>query len=252
MTSRPTSAAAPDDTPSCGDPYWARARSRAACAFRDLADASQRKIPPGKALAVASDASGVLYFVLEGWLVVSKSTREGQRQIVDFVMPGEVFDPGSADPVQSSTDLVALTDATLSVIARGDWTRLLETYPELQRIQNLRTAAGYSRIAERLLRLGKSHADTRIAYAICELCLRSSDLELAEGNKYHLPLTQQVLGDFVGLSPVHVSRTFRRLKRRKVLGTGNHMDIVIHDVDQLARIAEIDLEDLRAQIIPAD
>jgi CRP-like cAMP-binding protein len=83
------------------------------------------------------------------------------------------------------------------------------------------------------------------------LCLRSTEQGLVDGNGFHIPLTQQVLGDFVGLSSVHVSRTLRRLRRQKVLETGDHLDIVVHDVDRLAQIAEVDLDDLRAQIIPA-
>jgi len=232
-------------------PYWARAHSSAAEAFKDIAEASLREIPAEKSLQIASDASRVVYYVLEGWLVVSKSTQEGHRQIIDFVLPGEMFDPGSAKSGQSSTDVAALTDAAVSVISRADWNRLLRQNHELQGIHNIRGAACYSRIAERLLRLGKSQADTRIAYAICELCLRSTELGLVDGTEFHIPLTQQVLGDFVGLSSVHVSRTFRRLKRSKILGTGDHMDIVIHDVERLAQIAEVNLEDLRAEIIPA-
>lgn len=113
------------------------------------------------------------------------------------------------------------------------------------------TGASHARIAERLLRVGKGHAEARIAYAICELCLRTTKTGLVEGNGFHLPLTQQVLGDFVGLSSVHVSRTLRRLRRQKVLETSDHLDIVIHNVDKLAEIAEIDLDDLRMEIIPS-
>lgn len=232
-----------------GMPSWISARTNGTDTLTSLLAATLQEIPANKSLELASDSTNAVYVVLGGWLVSSKSTQEGQRQIVDFVMPGEVFDTGSATAKHSSTDLVALTNTTVSVIARDVWAGFLQQHPELQNTVNRLLAAGYSRVAERLLRVGKSHAEARIAYAICELCLRSTELGLVNGNDFHLPLTQQVLGDFVGLSSVHVSRTLRRLRRQKIMGTGNHMDIVIHDVDRLAEIAEIDLDDLRAEII---
>ncbi|MFW5654921.1 MAG: Crp/Fnr family transcriptional regulator [Roseicyclus sp.] len=232
-------------------PYWADPGSAAATAFERLSEATVQDIARHRSLELSSDRTKAVYFVLEGWLIISKSTEDGQRQIVDFVLPGEVFDPGSALADQSSTDLSALTRARVSIISQAGWQDLLRDHPELQKRLNRRVAASYSRIAERLLRIGKGSAEVRIAYAICELCLRSTDLGLVDGSKCHLPLTQQVLGDFVGLSSVHVSRTIRRLRRAEILRTGDHLDIYLDDVDRLAEVAEIDLDDLRAEIIPA-
>lgn len=230
-------------------PYWARAHTKAATAFKTLSDATLRSVPAERLLELANDPSEVVYFVLNGWLVVSKSTHDGHRQIIDFVLPGETFDPAAADAIKAATDVATLTDATLSLIPRRDWRALLTDHADLQETNRRRRAGSYARIAERLLRLGHSKADGRIAYAICELCLRSSDLGLVDGSDFHLPLTQQVLGDFVGLSHVHVSRTFRRLKAWGVLDTADHMDILIHDVARLAAIAEIDIADLRKEIL---
>lgn len=230
-------------------PYWQHANPDVTGAFRNLVDASIHEIRANKSLEFASDSTRSVYFVMKGWLIVSKSTQDGHRQIIDFLMPGEVFDPATGCEIQTSTDLSALTDARLSVIKRKDWQRLLDQHPELHAMMDRRAAAGYSRIAERLLRVGQSNAEARIAYAICELCLRAFKLGLVDDEGFHLPLTQQVLGDFVGLSSVHVSRTFRRFERHGVLSYGDHMDIIIHDVDRLAEIAQIDPEALKVEIL---
>ena len=66
----------------------------------------------------------------------------------------------------------------------------------------------------------------------------------------HVPLGQQQLGDFTGLTAVHVCRTLRRLNRLDMIETGDHMDIAIHDVSALAELAGIDLGVLRKEIIP--
>jgi CRP-like cAMP-binding protein len=112
-------------------------------------------------------------------------------------------------------------------------------------------SAARSRISERMLRLGKAPAETTIAYTLCELCLRSSKRGLVEGAEFHIPMTQQQLGDLCGLSAVHICRTLRRLERKGVLSVTDHMDIVVHDMETMAGIAEIDPEALRQAIIPA-
>ena len=63
-----------------------------------------------------------------------------------------------------------------------------------------------------------------------------------------MPLGQQQLGDFTGLSSVHVCRTLRRLNRIGVIRTGDHMDILIRDLPALADLAQVDLAALRKEI----
>ena len=107
-----------------------------------------------------------------------------------------------------------------------------------------------TRMSERMLRLGKGDAESIIAFALCELCLRSTGLSLREVEEFHIPMTQQQLGDLCGLSSVHICRTLRRMARNGILNVRNHMDVTIHDVDTLAEIAEIDPDELRKEIMP--
>lgn len=243
----PCFAASDDAAPS----EWDLEDREAAEALRRLVAASVQEVPAGTALELASDETAAVHFVLSGWLIASKSTLEGHRQIIDFVLPREVFDPGSADPERSAIDLSTLTEVRLSTVPRGDWERLLQTHASLREVHDRRLAAGFARLAERMLRLGKGDAETRIAYAVCELWLRAGAGRRSDAARdFHVPLTQQVLGDFAGLSSVHVSRTFARLAEAGIVSSGAHMHVVIHDVARLAETAGIDLADLRAEIIP--
>jgi CRP-like cAMP-binding protein len=112
------------------------------------------------------------------------------------------------------------------------------------------TSAALARISERVLRLGKAPAETMIAFVLFELCLRSS-AQCLYGKEFHIPMTQQQLGDLCGLSAVHICRTLRRLGRNGVLSVTDHMKVTIHDVDELTRIADIDIEALQKEIVAA-
>lgn len=219
-------------------------------AFCTLVDSHRTLRPARGTILLEGEAVRGIYFLASGWMTTSKSMPDGHRVVVDVVLPGSFLDPASADPGVSSVGIDALTDVAVATIPRTSWRRLLGEQKVIREAVDLSVAAATSRLAERMLRLGRGSADTRIAYALWELCLRSSATSLAEGRVYHIPMTQADLGDFAGLSAVHVCRTLRRFERAGILSASNHMDVEIRDLDALARVAQIDPVSLPSQIIP--
>jgi len=62
---------------------------------------------------------------------------------------------------------------------------------------------------------------------------------MASGSEFHLPLTQEELGETLGISTVHVNRVFQSLRRQSLLRLeGKH--IYIPDLDRLEAFAEFD------------
>lgn len=240
--------------PRKGDPlgaYWNIGCPAANADLAALIRASLRDVRARGAVQLAGDAAAHIFLPTQGWLVAAKLDPDGARQIVDFVLPGQAFDPASASPAIAATDLTALGHVRLAMIPRAAWRRYLVAHPSAWALFARQTAASYARMAERMLRLGKSSAETRLAHAICELCLRTDPFGLVPGRAFHLPLTQPVLGEFVGLSAVHVNRTIRAMTRAGVLEYRGHIEIVIHDLSALAAMAKIDIDEFKAAIIPA-
>lgn len=206
--------------------------------------------PAGKLLRLeGGEGAATVHVVLSGWVSLSKSTRDGDRQILDILLPGSVIDPGAADDGTSHVQVEALTPATVAVVPVRAWERLLGAHPEIRAKVDRLLHAALSRMSERMLRLGRGSAESRLAYALIELCLRVSAHEGGDCGAFHIPMTQKQLGDFVGLSPVHVCRTLRRMERHGILSATDHMDVVIHDIDRLVEIAEVDLPALRKEIV---
>lgn len=220
-------------------------------AFCQMIDGQRFERSAGAMLKVEGEATRAVYFLISGWLAVSKSMQDGHRQIIDIVVPGEFLDPGSADVETSAVEIEPLARSIYAAIPREEWLRVAGAHPELRWYFDRNLAASVSRMSERMLRLGKGSAESRIAYALCELCLRSSGFGLVEGQAFHIPMTQQLLGDYTGLSAVHVCRTLRRFRRNAIVDVSDHMTIVIRDLDTLAEIAQIDPDGLRREIIPA-
>ncbi|MFA8385677.1 MAG: Crp/Fnr family transcriptional regulator [Pelagibaca sp.] len=220
-------------------------------ALQALADEHAFSRPVGHITKFQGDDATVIYLVKSGWLLASKSLEDGQRQIIDIVLAGQFFDPGSADSNVSAFEIQALTDIEVAVIPRDTWERAAQDNAELHRLFNSDLRSAMSRISERMLRLGKGTAENIIAYTLFELCLRSTCKDMVEGATFHIPMTQQQLGDFCGLSAVHICRTLRRFSRIGLLDVTDHMNIVVHDLTSLAEIAEVDPISLRQEIVPA-
>jgi CRP-like cAMP-binding protein len=60
--------------------------------------------------------------------------------------------------------------------------------------------------------LGRRSAYKRIAHLFCELLVRFKSVGLAPNGSLDLPLTQEELGDALGLSTVHVNRVLQALR----------------------------------------
>lgn len=225
-------------------------------AFVDLGaartlDKKSRVLPQGTNLVFEGEEASSLFLVQSGWLAALKSLPEGERQIVDVILPGEIYDPISADGDTSFVTLEALSEAKVMVVGRSMWARLLDEQPDLRHFEAKMAAALRARQSERTLRLGKSSAETRIAYVLIELCMRMTAIGAVDkSGSFHVPLNQQRLSELTGLSSIHVCRTLRRLNRQGVITTGDRMDIEIHDGAMLADIAGVDLDMLRSAIIP--
>lgn len=222
---------------------------RASEALHQKLKAYTRDVPSGAILKDEGDECAGTYYVRSGWLTVSKSTPDGERQIIDVILRDEMMDPTSANGHSSRVMVEALTDATFAIVPRAVWLKLTGAHPEFRQVETNSLAAAISRISERMLRIGKGTAEARIGYILIELCLRLTATEACKDCTYHLPMTQQILGDMIGLSSVHVCRTLRRLSRRGLISTSDHMDVVIHDLDALARIAGVNIESLHSEII---
>ena len=164
----------------------------------------------GQLIKNETDLTASLFIILDGWVSLMKSLPNGQTQIIDFGLPGDLFDLSSADGITAVIGLEAITDTTIAVLPHEDWLALHQSSAEFANILGVEAAAIRSRIAERMLRLGRGSAEERLAYAFLELGIRSGAMIGNKPRRFSLPLTQQQIGDFMGLTSVHVCRTMRR------------------------------------------
>lgn len=212
--------------------------------------AHARNIPAGRPLGAEGDRSGLVLCVMGGWLALSKSLYNGERQIMDFALPGDIIHPSTADGATSAVTMEALSDAVVAFFPEAKWREMKVEWPDLQRLEHHILAAERARRYERILRLGKGSAAMRISYSLLEFLVRLTAIRQSQNGAFHIPLRQQDLGDFAGLSSVHVCRTLRSLARDGIITVKGQMDIRILDLPALSRVANLDPETLSRAIEP--
>lgn len=204
---------------------------------------------PGQFLLFEGDESNSVFCLLSGWLSLSKCLPDGETQIIDFALPGEIIETGGGDGSISAVSIEALTDVSVGSVPACDWDDIKRLRPDLARISRKISAAACARSAGRMLRLGRGRAEMRLAYALLEMNIRLEAIGQAVENRFHIPMNQRVLGDFVGLSSVHVCRILGQLVGKGIILTGGHMDIEILKPALLAELAGVDLDTLRCEIL---
>jgi CRP-like cAMP-binding protein len=76
--------------------------------------------------------------------------------------------------------------------------------------------------------LGRRSAMSRMAHLFCEIFERIQVVGLNDGNAYDIPLTQQELGECLGLTSVHINRTLQSLRKTGLVELENRR-LVIHE-----------------------
>lgn len=175
-----------------------------------------RHYPPHMDIVREGYAIDRIYIIESGWGCVYKILADGERQIIDFPLGGDVIGlRGNRIPAQrtfmSLTELVVHEASAKAVFAAiTGFERLIELF--------LGSESRHKFIlAEHLTNLGHRSALARTAHLLLELGARLKYAGCADGESYECPLTQYDLADALGLTAIHVNRMLRELRERGLL-----------------------------------
>lgn len=192
-------------------PYVSRLRLHAPLSDDDLIELEQHlarvdAYPAGKELDLTSAPP---FFVTSGWACLSHSLRDGRRQIVAFLLPGDGVGFDLLTRMRPAMDVTALT----ALKVRHTNAAHPQLSRPLERALAGATAAQHRRLVDQVVRLGRQTAYERTAHLLLELHGRLNAVGEARPDGFHLPVKQEVLADVLGLSLVHVNRTLQQLRR---------------------------------------
>ena len=136
-------------------------------------------------------------------------------------------------------NITAITRCRFAVAPHDRVLDTLTRHPHLMRLYWLMTNIDGSIHREWTVSLGRRSALSRMAHLFCEILERLKVAGLTDGNSYDFPLTQQELGECIGLTSVHVNRTLQALRRQGLIQVENRRATIL-DLESLQSAGEFD------------
>jgi CRP-like cAMP-binding protein len=162
---------------------------------------------------------------------------DGRRQILTFLLPGDLCDLHVFLFKEMDHSIAAVTPLQLAAVPRDEVMDLALRHPRVGAALWWSTMQEEAILRERVVSLGRRDATGRVAYLLCEMVWRLKAIGESYDDEIFLPLTQTELADTLGLTPVHINRVLQNLRRGKLL-TLEQRKLKLLNIDKLAEIAE--------------
>jgi len=186
--------------------------------------------------------------LMTGFAARFKDMSNGKRQILAFHVKGDFVDLHSFLLKKMDHGVIALTPCMLAWVPHERIREITERFPNLTRQLWLSTLIDAAIHREWLVSFGRRPTLSNVAHLICELFVRLSSVDEAEGFHFRLPITQEELADARGISIVHLNRSIQELRARGLI-VWRGEEVRIEDWNGLKALAEFDPSYLRLEDI---
>lgn len=183
--------------------------------------------------------------IVEGLACRYKLLAGGRRQIMGYLIPGEMCDVQFLVCNTADYSVAAIGDAQVVRIPGHKVADLILRYPNIARALSMSALVDSAILREWLLNIGQRDAVQKLSHFFCEMKVRMDAVGRVHNDEsFELPVNQAALADTIGLTPVHINRTLQRLRTAGLIRLC-HRRLTILDQKRLAAIAGFDEHYLR-------
>jgi CRP-like cAMP-binding protein len=180
-----------------------------------------------------------VHLLIEGWAARYKIVGDGDRNIMAYLIPGDLCDVHIALLDWMDHSIAALTACKVGLIPLASMERVLSESRSLSRALTRSMLVDEAILREWLVSFGARSAEMRTAHFLCEMLLRFKAIGRADGDSFDMPLTQLELGDTMGLSTVHMNRTLKKLRSKGFIEVQDKR-VTICDTEALMEFCNFD------------
>lgn len=205
------------------------------------------KVSKRRDLVVDGFAYHKLCFVESGFASRYKLLRNGKRQIVNLILPGDVVGLPGSFLDKACYSVVAITDMKLQVCPINEYIQLCYRRPQFGLALSWLAVQEAITCAEHAINTGRRTPTERLAHFLLEVHSRLKAVGLASDHRFDLPFSQEVMSDVLGLSVPHFNRTIAKLRSDHLIDAGFHR-MHLTDVKALEMLGQF--QPLRLANIP--
>jgi CRP-like cAMP-binding protein len=184
--------------------------------------------------------------LISGWACRQRVMGNGRRVIFSFLVPGNILGAHFVEPKFGSriASTVALTDVTVGDIPFATETNRADSLLDFAKAMSLDKSEAERLLHDQIMRVGGMSGMGSMAHLFLELHRRLLAVGLAEERWFPLPLSQEVLGDALGFTAVHVNRTLQQMRRENLISNRNGV-VMISNIALLESLANGTLPEAR-------
>jgi CRP-like cAMP-binding protein len=178
---------------------------------------SVREYPAERAVVRDGQRATECCLIAAGFCMRSKTIQDGKRQILSLHIPGEIPDLMSLFLHVMDHDLSTLTPCTLGFINHETLRQLHRRRPNVAEIFWRDTLIDAAMFREWIVNVGQRPALARLAHVMVELRERLKVIGRVNGNSFEMPLTQEQIGEALGVTAVHANRVIKQLREEGIV-----------------------------------
>jgi len=199
-----------------------------------------RKVAARRTIFRAHDDLDYVPIICSGWAVTSVMLSDGSRQILHFLLPGDIVLSALLFEPKPTVSIEAITDVTYRVFNRVDLRERLFSKADLAEKLAVLWTESKRRADELIVDLGRRGAPERVARLLLTLVERLQSRDMTIGGPFEIdfPLRQHHIADAVGLTPVHVSKLLSEFRRTGIIRLSERT-LAILDPDRLRALAKL-------------
>ncbi len=182
--------------------------------LREIVDPGALVLGPRKTLVAMGQEQQEVYRLRSGWCARLRFLRDGRSQISAVLLPGDLIAVRSALLDQQPDEIATVTACEFDVVDQVQLRAAAAAQPSLMMRLWWQTMEDERRLGNWLIAISRGRAEERVALMLLDLRgrLALAGLIDPEAAEIPLPLTQQDLGEALGLTAVHVNRTLKSLR----------------------------------------
>lgn len=207
------------------------------CRLDGLISENQEYHAPKKDFVLEGSNPDYCHVIISGLACRYKMLPNGDRQIVAFLIPGDLCDAEVFIVREMDHSIAAITPTTTAVISAEVMKLLLREASSFGEALWWGTLTDLSVLRERIVDEGRRSAYVRIAHFFYEMLVRYRMVNLTKGDSFDFPITQVDLADAIGITPVHTNRMLQKLKSDGVIKFIDGLVTVI-SVNRLKDVAQ--------------
>jgi CRP-like cAMP-binding protein len=235
------------------DRFVAKLRSRQALTAGDeklLREAGwiQRRYARHEVIVRAGERIDHCHLLLSGFTARCHVDSTGDRQIVGIGVAGDMLDIHGVVLGRLDQDITALSPCEVATLPHSRLKEMTRLSGEIQKVFWLQAAVEHSIQAAWIQALGAKRGTAKIAHIFCELQLRLALVGIATQMGFPMPLSQQEMADYAGMTHVHLNRCLKELREAGLISLASGWAKVL-DFEGLKRLARFDESYLNLRLI---